>query len=47
MVGEEMTKKGEFVITGHELTIMRDIQSQIYTTRGVQVMLDLDLATLY
>jgi hypothetical protein len=42
-----MTKKGESVITGHELTIMSDIQRQIYTIRGVQVMLDLDLATLY
>jgi hypothetical protein len=29
------------------MTIMQDIQSRIYTIRGVQVMLDRDLATLY
>jgi hypothetical protein len=34
-------------MTGNELTVIEDIQSQIYTIRGVQVMLDEDLASLY
>jgi hypothetical protein len=34
-------------MTGNELTVIEDIQSQIYTIRGVQVMLDENLASLY
>lgn len=39
--------KGDAGISGHELTIRENIQSRIYTIRGVQVMLDSDLAKLY
>lgn len=42
-----INKKGEAGISQQELTIRDNIQSRIYTIRGVQVMLDSDLAKLY
>ncbi len=42
-----MSKKAEARSNGHELTLRDDIRSRIYTIRGVQVMLDMDLAKLY
>ena len=38
---------GESGMTGSELIINNEIQSRIYTIRGIQVMLDVDLAELY
>lgn len=38
---------GESGMTGSELIINKEIQSRIYTIRGIQVMLDVDLAELY
>lgn len=34
-------------ITSHELAIYSEIQNRIHTIRGVQVMLDSDLAMFY
>ena len=42
-----MNKKGGANTVGHELIITADIQSRIYTIRGVQVIIDSDLAVLY
>ncbi len=42
-----MTEKGETHANRYELMRIDDIQSRIYTIRGVQVMLDRDLAVLY
>ena len=42
-----MTEKGRAHTSGYELKGINDIQSRIYTLRGVQVMLDRDLAVLY
>lgn len=41
------SKKGEAGMTGNELIMNKEIQSRIYAIRGVQVMLDEDLAFLY
>lgn len=38
---------GESGMTGSDLIINNEIQSRIYTIRGIQVMLDVDLAELY
>ena len=38
---------GESGMTGSELIINKEIQSRIYTIRGLQVMIDRDLASLY
>ena len=38
---------GESGMTGNELIINNEIQSRIYTIRGVQVILDKDLAKFY
>ena len=42
-----MNKKGEAGMSGIELIKLEDIQTRIYTIRGIQVMLDSDLAKLY
>ena len=42
-----MNKKGETGMSGSELIKYEEIQNKIYTIRGVQVMLDEDLALLY
>ena len=42
-----MSEKGSAHTSGYELMLRGDIQSRIYTIRGVQVMIDRDLATLY
>ena len=42
-----MTDNDEADKTGQELTIEQDIQSRIYSIRGVQVMLDKDIALFY
>lgn len=41
------SEKGEAGITGNELMMNKEIQSRIHAVRGVQVMLDEDLALLY
>lgn len=42
-----MNKKDEAGMNGNELIQLEDIQTRIHTIRGVQVMLDSDLAELY
>jgi len=42
-----MNKKGETRTSAHEMMLIKDIQSRIYSIRGIQIMLDMDLATLY
>ena len=42
-----MSKEDILQINTNELMLRKDIQSRIYTIRDSQVMLDMDLATLY
>ncbi len=42
-----MNNNGETRTSGHEMMPIEDLQSQIYSIRGVQVMLDSDLAVCY
>ena len=42
-----MNKKGGAYTVGHELIITADIQSRIYKICGVQVMNDMDMASLF
>lgn len=42
-----MSKKDGADTSGHEIMLREDIQSRIYTVRCLQVMLDMDLASLY
>ena len=42
-----MNNNGETRTSGHEMMLIEDIQSCIYSIRGIQVMLDMELATLY
>ncbi len=42
-----MIKKGDAGMSGSELVKYEEIQSRIYTIRGLQVMIDRDLASLY
>ncbi len=42
-----MSENGGADTVGHELIIRADIHSRIYTLRGVQVIIDMDLASLF
>ena len=44
---KEKPPKGEAGMSETDLMVLEDIQSRIYTLRGVQVMLDSDLAVCY
>ena len=46
-MAKKVIKENALVVQDGQLASLTDIQARIYLVRGVQVMLDIDLAVLY